>query len=70
MSVAMLPSLYVLIISETFLAVVYKSYADKEASDMKKPLGLRNAVLPLFIICLSILLFFLLSLSFTDDFSV
>ena len=67
---AMLPSLYALIISETFLAVVYKSYADKEASNMKKPLGMRNALLPLFVICLSILLFFLLSLSFTYDFSV
>ena len=59
MAVALLAPLYALFISEFFFAFVYKAYSDEANESSGKPLPVRNALLPLIIVGLIIVIFFL-----------
>ena len=59
MAVALLAPLYALFVSEFIFAFAYKAYSDETNESSGKPLPVRNALLPLIIGGLIIVIFFL-----------
>jgi flagellar motor component MotA len=62
-SVALLPSLYAILFSELYLAVVYQSFREPKNNEIQKNLPLTNVLLPITIAGLIILVFVWASLS-------
>lgn len=68
MAVALLAPLYALFVSEFVFAFVYKAYSDETSESSGKPLPVRNALLPLIIAGLIIVIFVLSLRNFPEQF--